>query len=113
MSTGVIIFVRGLPSPRRFIAQDKVASHVTCDLSRSGLPHLMVPISSRHANGNPRLATSTGGLSAQRQAAAAPARRSTLLGLALTALVGLATSARIRSGIVNLLADLAEKGRFA
>ena len=82
---------------RRFIAQNKVASYVICDLSRSCLPRLMVPISSRHATRNPRLETSARSLSAQRQAAAAPARRSTFLGLARSALVWVATSVGVRS----------------
>ena len=56
----------------------------------------MVPIASHHATGNPRLKTPARRLSAQRQAAAAPACRPILLGVVLPALVGVATHLGVR-----------------
>jgi hypothetical protein len=73
----------------RFIAQDKVTNHATCDHIRPCLPRFVVPISLRPAHGNSRLETPTRRLPpVPPQASAASALRPTLLGLVVALLSG-------------------------
>ena len=70
--------------PYLFTSCDKVCDHATRHLDPTHVHCNLVPLSSIDTDGNPRLETSACSVSAQRQAAAASARGSPLLGVALT-----------------------------
>ena len=82
-----------------FTTQNKVADHATRRLCSSRIHLHLVPITPLHADGTYRLAPSSPSLSAKHLPTETSSNRSLTLGVALPAVVGLATGSCIRPAL--------------